>query len=74
MLINQSIVVGEYGFFGYIPEMLRVVKFIEVAFELSALCACQFHRIGKDFVTGLFAVEDQVMLWSIIVLNGQTSQ
>ena len=24
MLINQSIVVGEYGFFGYIPEMLRV--------------------------------------------------
>ena len=52
MLINQSIVVGEYGFFGYIPEMLRVVKFIEVAFELSALCACQFHRIGKDFVTG----------------------
>ena len=57
MLINQSIVVGEYGFFGYIPEMLRVVKFIEVAFELSALCACQLHRIGKDFVTGLFAVE-----------------
>ena len=57
MFINQRVVVGRYGFFDYFPEMLQIIQFIKIAFDFSLLCACQFHRIGKDSIAGLFPVK-----------------
>ena len=30
---------------------------IKIALDFSLLCACQFHRIGKDSIAGLFPVK-----------------
>lgn len=37
MLINKRVIIGRDGLFYHAPEVLLIVKLIEVAFELSVL-------------------------------------
>src|SRR5699024_8300353 len=41
MLINKRVIIGRDGLFYHAPEVLLIVKLIEVAFELPALFPSQ---------------------------------
>ena len=57
MLINKRVIIGRDRLFYHAPEVLLIVKLIEVAFELPVLFPGQLHQIGKDGIAGLLPVK-----------------
>lgn len=57
MLIEQRVIIGGQRFFDYFPEVLRIVKLIEIAFDYPIFFPGQLHRIGKDFIAGLLPIK-----------------
>ena len=64
MLIEQRVIIGGQRFFDYFPEVLRIVKLIEIAFDFSVYNPGQLHRIGKDFIARLFPVKPPCVMLS----------
>ena len=55
--VDQAVGTHGQGGIPDVLEVLLVVQFIQVALNSSVDRADQFHRIGKNPVTGLFAAE-----------------